>query len=54
MPDSLKNLVGRCWHSDYDQRPEMTDVIAELQQVLSSMPPDKSMAGQQQQCCVLQ
>lgn len=54
VPDALKSLVARCWDADYDQRPEMTDVIAELQKVLASMPPDTSLAAGQSQCCVLQ
>jgi hypothetical protein len=54
VPDSLKALVSRCWDADYDQRPEMTDVIAELQKALGAMPLDASMAAGGSQCCVLQ
>lgn len=46
--------MTRCWDADYDQRPEMTEVIAELQKVLSELPPDTSIAAQQSGCCVLQ
>jgi hypothetical protein len=54
IPDALKALVGRCWDADYDKRPEMTEVIAELQQVLAVLPPDTSIAAQNSQCCVVQ
>jgi hypothetical protein len=32
----------------------MTEVIAELQKVLSQMPPDASLAAGQSGCCVVQ
>jgi hypothetical protein len=54
VPDALKSLVSRCWDPDYDQRPEMTDVIVQLQQVLATMPPDASIASQNSGCCVVQ
>lgn len=54
VPDSLKALVSRCWDADYDARPEMTEVIAELQKTLQQMPLDTSLAAGHSQCCVLQ
>jgi hypothetical protein len=45
VPDALQALVSRCWDQDYDSRPEMTEVIAELQQVLAQLPPESSMVG---------
>eukprot|EP00878_Enallax_costatus_P021095 GHUV01022324.1.p1 GENE.GHUV01022324.1~~GHUV01022324.1.p1 ORF type:complete len:161 (-),score=27.33 GHUV01022324.1:1510-1992(-) len=45
IPDALKELVCRCWDADYDKRPEMTDVIEQLQDILQKMPPEPSVAG---------
>lgn len=55
MPDRLKALVARCWDADYDKRPEMTEVIAELQSVMATLPPDTSLAaGGGGGCCSVQ
>ncbi|KAF8063844.1 TRN1 [Scenedesmus sp. PABB004] len=45
VPDALRELVARCWDADYDMRPEMTQVITELQAVLRTLPPEASLAG---------
>ncbi|KAF6260215.1 protein kinase [Scenedesmus sp. NREL 46B-D3] len=58
VPDALKELVGRCWDADYDKRPEMTEVIQELQRVFKELPPDPTVSQQQGGsgggCCSMQ
>ncbi|WIA42498.1 hypothetical protein OEZ86_008486 [Tetradesmus obliquus] len=58
VPDALKDLVGRCWDADYDKRPEMTEVIEELQRVLKELPLDSSVSQQHSNssggCCSMQ
>eukprot|EP00879_Flechtneria_rotunda_P018122 GHRR01019004.1.p1 GENE.GHRR01019004.1~~GHRR01019004.1.p1 ORF type:complete len:502 (+),score=132.95 GHRR01019004.1:177-1682(+) len=55
VPEALQRLVSRCWDADLDKRPDMTEVIEELQKVLQNLPIDnhtthQSVGG----CCSVQ
>lgn len=60
MPEALKELVSRCWDADYDKRPEMIEVIEEMQKILKELPAEPSMmghggaAGSGSGCCSVQ
>ena len=54
IPDKLKQLVEACWAADYEARPEFTDVIKTLEEVLKELPPDPPRrAGQGCSCAIM-
>eukprot|EP00877_Chromochloris_zofingiensis_P001047 jgi/Chrzof1/10943/Cz05g18050.t1 len=55
VPDRLKQLVERCWSANYDLRPEFTEVVAELEQVLADLPRETPIASHGNSgCCAVQ
>ncbi|KAI8473279.1 MAG: protein kinase [Monoraphidium minutum] len=45
LPAKLKHLVEQCWAADYETRPEFTQIIATLQEVLQGLPADVPQAS---------
>jgi len=69
VPERIKALVERCWHKDYEVRPEFEDIIEELEEISRSIQPtldtygtanvkDGSSSGNKdpksRECCSLQ
>ncbi|KAF5831112.1 protein kinase [Dunaliella salina] len=45
VPPRIKALVERCWHKDYEVRPEFEDIIEELEEISLSIQPTLDTYG---------
>jgi hypothetical protein len=45
VPERIKELIQACWEDEFEERPEFIEIVVELEDILTTMPPETPITG---------